>query len=130
ASPNPKIDSNFIFPTAEQRDPQSGQVTSSTTFEDRYQKVRRTAEKMIPAGVRWLDLLAQTERVIARATPRLMKEAIFRVAKANGAERVSIYPELSDTFFLGGPNSILQESRMEADLSNLRPDKKFLTHFV
>lgn len=88
-------------------------------FEQRYEESLARARKMIPAGVAWLRVLAESERVIARATPRLMEETIFQVAKANGAERVSIVPELTPSFFYALPGedgeSILADAPLDGD---------------
>jgi hypothetical protein len=126
-SVNPKIESRSIYP--EFVDDQ-GTVIPSSRFPERYKLVRKTAEKMIPNGLKWLETLAETERMIARATPRLMKEVIFNVAKANGAERVAIFPPLDDDFFLGGKNSLLKVSDLRRDIIGVPGGAKFLLAFT
>lgn len=87
--------------------------TKSLKFSQAWNQVRQTSGEMIPAGRRWLRILAVTERLIARAAPELMEEAIFDVVKRNiegntktsgsigGARewRVSVFPPLKPDFF-------------------------------
>ncbi len=59
-----------------------------------YEAAYRNAQIMIPRGQLTLRTLAKMERAIALATPVMMQKEIFRVAKSNGAQRVSIFPPL------------------------------------
>ena len=53
--------------------------------------VSKAAEGM-PAGKTLMLDLSRIENAVALVTPRLMQETMIDAAKANGAERVSVYP--------------------------------------
>lgn len=124
---NPKIPDDMLYPQA--RDT-AGNIDASRGFAETYKKIRERAERLIPRGLDWIESLAETERLIARATPRIMKEVIFNVAKANGAERVAIFPPLNDDFFIGGRNSLLKVGDLSRDIAGVPGDSKFLLAFT
>lgn len=98
--------------------------TSPESFKsDIYDRVKRNAETLIPAGRRWIEVLAEAERVLAKSTAKMAEEAVFDVAKANGAQFVSIFPELKPELFFGGRDSILVEDRFSTN-------NKFSENFV
>jgi hypothetical protein len=50
------------------------------------------ASEWIERGTRWMQRLAQMEEGKANAAPRLVEQAVYEVARKNGAQAVAIWP--------------------------------------
>ncbi|MHC4777486.1 MAG: pilus assembly protein TadG-related protein [Planctomycetota bacterium] len=63
-------------------------------IESKYDLAYARAEKWIPKGEEWLEKISSIEEGLLIAGPLLMKQEIFRVARACGAEYVTIWPDI------------------------------------
>ncbi len=70
------------------------------TYEDSYAR----SQEWIERGETWIAHLEKLEAGIAIAAPDLIRQEIFRVALAHGAQKVAIFPDL--TFYPGQGNQL------------------------
>ncbi len=68
-----------------------------------YDEAYAQGQAWITRGQAWIDHLEKLEDGIAVAAPGLIRQEVFRVALAHGAEKVAIYPDL---LFYPDPDSL------------------------
>ncbi len=66
----------------------TGEPEDQQNFGDAY----ANSAEWIERGMRWMERIGRMEEGIANATPRLIEEEVYRVARLNGAHAVVLWP--------------------------------------
>lgn len=67
----------------------TGEPADAANFANAYAQ----SSEWIERGTRWMQRIGHMEEGIANATPRLIEEEVYRVAAANGAQAVTLWPD-------------------------------------
>jgi hypothetical protein len=69
-------------------------LLGSTNIEGEYQNAYLEAKEWVDRGEDWMRRIGNVEESMAMSCFTLMRQEIFRVAKAHGAEYVTVWPDL------------------------------------